>query len=136
MQVKASPLNPVPGKPGEFAESSNVSMPQLAEGKMRIRVAFLPMNELQHAILADLLPNCSARIVEMAADGLITISRQDHPVLPPKEHKMGTPLWMDIEIGPAPKAPEPPPPAAADEPASPGGARPSAKDSDQEKPAA
>jgi hypothetical protein len=99
MQVKVTPLNPNPVT-GDFEASSNVSYPQLAEGKLRVRVAFLPMNEQQHELVAKMLAVSEAKIVQVSADPLLKIEREVHPSLPPKVHMMGSPLWMDIEIGP------------------------------------
>jgi hypothetical protein len=99
MQVKVTPLNPN-AVTGEFEASSNVSYPQLAEGKLRVRVAFLPTNEQQHDLVAKMLSVSEAKIVQVSADPLLKIEREVHPSLPPKVHMMGSPLWMDIEIGP------------------------------------
>lgn len=104
MQVKVTPLN-FNEVTREFEASSNVSYPQLAEGRLRLRVAFLPMNEQQHEMLAKLLPESVARIVNGSADPLLRITREDEvarlqPGQAPKVHVIGSPLFVDIEIGP------------------------------------
>lgn len=104
MQVKVTPLsfNPVTK---EFEASSNVSMPDLVEGRLRIRVGFLPMNEQQHEIIAELLRKSDCDIVNGSADPLLRITRDDEvarlaPGQSPKVHAIGSPLFLDIEIGP------------------------------------
>ena len=109
MQVKVTPLNFNPVT-NEFEASSNVSYPQLAEGRLRIRIAFLPMNEQQHEMVAEILPKSQATIVNGSADPLLRITREDEaarlaPGQAPKVHAIGSPLFVDIEIGPrAPSA--------------------------------
>ena len=117
MQVKVSPLNWNPIT-NEFEESGNVGIVGLSQGKMRLRVSFMPMNEAQYALVADMLPRSDVRIVDGNAEPLLKIEREVHPSLPPEVHMLGEPLWLDIEIGPrqlsVAESPETASPHAAD----------------------
>jgi hypothetical protein len=104
MQVKVTPLNFNPAT-GQFEPSTAVNYVQLAQGRLRIRVGFLPMNEQQHELIAELLGESEARIVNGSADPLLRITREDEvarlaPGQAPKVHAIGSPLFLDIEIGP------------------------------------
>ncbi|HEY6339334.1 MAG TPA: hypothetical protein VIW68_12645 [Candidatus Sulfotelmatobacter sp.] len=128
MQVKASPLNPDPKNEGQFVPSENIGFPALAGGTLRVRLNFLPMNDAQHDLVAELLQNLKQsdlRIVAGQVDSPLRFTRDDEvaalkPGQEPKIHSVATPLWIDIEIGPAPaKVSATPPAEPAAKPASP-----------------